>query len=314
VNPAWSVIFFTVLTGSGQGLYASSLFLIWKLNIDLSDAADWQLWAIFCIIVAGFFTLLGLGASFFHLGHPMRAWRAVTMWKTSWLSREVIILPVFLFFLAVSAAIVILLPEYFYYVGTATVGISLILFICTAMIYESLKFLQEWATPLTFLNFFIQGSASGTTLCTTIAAYIFDKIFSELLILNLALLLFGLAIRLTMLRRNKLLRSQSTLQTAIGVKHPKIELKSQGFSGTSFNHKEFMNRSSKATLRRTKFFFLIFSFILPAIFLIFSTLSYFSLYLIAFAFLTQFIGLLAERWYFFAEAKHPQNLYYEALS
>ena len=24
-------------------------------------------------------------------------------------------------------------------------------------------------------------------------------------------------------------------------------------------------------------------------------------------------GLLAERWYFFAEAKHPQNLYYQTV-
>jgi len=28
----------------------------------------------------------------------------------------------------------------------------------------------------------------------------------------------------------------------------------------------------------------------------------------------QFAGLLAERWYFFAEARHPQNLYYQAIS
>jgi sulfite dehydrogenase (quinone) subunit SoeC len=32
------------------------------------------------------------------------------------------------------------------------------------------------------------------------------------------------------------------------------------------------------------------------------------------AFLMQYAGLLAERWYFFAEAKHPQNLYYQAIS
>ena len=30
----------------------------------------------------------GLLASTFHLGHPERAWRAFSQWKTSWLSRE----------------------------------------------------------------------------------------------------------------------------------------------------------------------------------------------------------------------------------
>ena len=33
-----------------------------------------------------------------------------------------------------------------------------------------------------------------------------------------------------------------------------------------------------------------------------------------FAFAIQYLGLLAERWYFFAEAEHPQNLYYQQVS
>ena len=28
----------------------------------------------------------------------------------------------------------------------------------------------------------------------------------------------------------------------------------------------------------------------------------------------QYAGLLAERWFFFAQARHPQNLYYQAIS
>jgi DMSO reductase anchor subunit len=32
------------------------------------------------------------------------------------------------------------------------------------------------------------------------------------------------------------------------------------------------------------------------------------------AFALQYAGVLAERWYFFAEAKHPQNLYYQAIA
>ena len=35
--------------------------------------------------------------------------------------------------------------------------------------------------------------------------------------------------------------------------------------------------------------------------------------LIACAFVVQYIGLVAERWFFFADANHPQNLYYQAL-
>ena len=32
------------------------------------------------------------------------------------------------------------------------------------------------------------------------------------------------------------------------------------------------------------------------------------------AFLTQYLGLLIERWYFFVEARHPQNLYYQSIA
>ena len=31
------------------------------------------------------------------------------------------------------------------------------------------------------------------------------------------------------------------------------------------------------------------------------------------AFLIQYTGLLAERWFFFAQANHPQNLYYQTV-
>ena len=35
------------------------------------------------------------------------------------------------------------------YIGVIGAAICLILFLCTAMIYACIKFLQEWATPLT---------------------------------------------------------------------------------------------------------------------------------------------------------------------
>ena len=31
------------------------------------------------------------------------------------------------------------------------------------------------------------------------------------------------------------------------------------------------------------------------------------------AFLLQYAGLLMERWFFFAQANHPQNLYYQTV-
>jgi DMSO reductase anchor subunit len=38
--------------------------------------------------LAALLVTLGLLSSTFHLGHPERAWRAFSQWRSSWLSRE----------------------------------------------------------------------------------------------------------------------------------------------------------------------------------------------------------------------------------
>jgi DMSO reductase anchor subunit len=98
----------------------------------------------------------GLGASFFHLGHPERAWRTATKWRTSWLSREVIVLPafmgvVFLYGLAHWLdwhPVLVTLPSGLPVDPTAVLGVvgtvlAFALFVCTAMIYACLKFLPN---------------------------------------------------------------------------------------------------------------------------------------------------------------------------
>ncbi|HEX6298593.1 MAG TPA: sulfite dehydrogenase subunit SoeC, partial [Burkholderiales bacterium] len=93
MRPAFSVVFLTTLIGAGQGLL---LALVAGEALARSGAAEppgarfFVVGSAFCLALAA----LGLVASFFHLGRPERAWRAAAMWRTSWLSREVIALPV----------------------------------------------------------------------------------------------------------------------------------------------------------------------------------------------------------------------------
>jgi len=89
---------------------------------------------------------LGLGASFLHLGHPERAWRAAAMWRTSWLSREVIALPAFMALVALYGLGHILNLRGTLVVGAAATVLCVALFVCTGMIYACIKFLQEWAS------------------------------------------------------------------------------------------------------------------------------------------------------------------------
>ena len=90
MKPAWSVILLTTLIGAGQGLFLA-VFLVDLLKPESAKTLVVASCALSLLLLAA-----GLLASFFHLGRPERAWRAASQWRTSWLSREVIVLPAFM--------------------------------------------------------------------------------------------------------------------------------------------------------------------------------------------------------------------------
>ena len=303
MRPAWSVLLLTTLIGAGQGLFLAAF------------AADLLLRAERQFVLAGAVIPLvllsaGLTASFFHLGHPERAWRSAAMWRTSWLSREVIVLPAFMAAVfAWGGAHWLGLPSLA--PGAAGVALALALFVCTGMIYACLPFLQEWRTPLTIVNFTLLGCASGLSAAAALAALLQPSLARAY---ALAALVVGAAAylgRLAALWRNARLRPKSTLASAIGVKHPKIVQIAQGAMGGSFNTREFFHGRPREVVRAVRWALLALVFPVPALLLILFMNSPTGL---SAAFLLQYAGLLAERWYFFAEAKHPQNLYYQAIS
>lgn len=146
MRPTPSIILFTTASGAGYGL----LFLLGLVApAGLVPSHRW-------LGVAGLVTALGLIttgllASTFHLGHPERAWRAVTQWRSSWLSREGV------------SALLTYLPALVFAVGwvffertdgafaifgaLAALG-AVVTVWCTGMIYRSLVPVREWHQPL----------------------------------------------------------------------------------------------------------------------------------------------------------------------
>ncbi|MBI5718077.1 MAG: dimethyl sulfoxide reductase anchor subunit [Burkholderiales bacterium] len=316
MNPAFSVIFLTTLIGAAQGLFLT-LF-----------AAELAGWAGRGGIGLGFFALggsiallltaAGLAASFAHLGRPERAWRAAAMWRTSWLSREVIVLPLFMagvFFWTLghfsgayaTAAL-----------GTVTALLALVLFVCTAMIYASIRFLQEWASAYTLANYTLLGLASGSVLASALAGFRAPALVPPIAQAALALTASALLSRSLSLARNARLVPRSTVQSAIGVRHPVIRQRAMGFMGGSFNTREFFHGLAPGALRQLKWWFLAAAFALPAALVALVLWAGFGAttdqWLLALAFAVQYVGLLIERWFFFAQARHPQNLYYQAVA
>ncbi|MBL0422402.1 dimethyl sulfoxide reductase anchor subunit [Ramlibacter sp. AW1] len=312
MKPAASIILFTTIAGAAQGLVvALALATLAGIAPGNSGATSAMLW------VATFMLVAALAASFFHLGHPMRAWRAALMWRTSWMSREVIVLPLFI---GVVGAWAVAMT---YGSGGNTLAAALpwlaiagalLLWYCTAMIYACLRFIQEWAHPLTIVNYVMLGLASGLVAACGLAALGGEMRFATgagawaIGVTALAWITRGLS-----LRRNARLKPKSTTQTAIGIHAARVVQKSMGMTGGSFNTREFFHGASVRVVRNTRILFQVFTFAVPILALAWGVWAY-SPAACLIAFPLQFCGLLAERWFFFAQAQHPQNIYYQVVS
>ena len=88
---------------------------------------------------------------------------------------------------------------------------------------------------------------------------------------------------------------------------------SQGATGGSFNTREFFHGRSEAFVGNVKSITIGLSFVVPAVLLLMA-LQWPVAALLVIAVLSQLLGLLAERWLFFAQANHPQNIYYQAVA
>jgi DMSO reductase anchor subunit len=326
MRPDLSVLLLTTLIGVGQGLFLALFTVQLYALFGLLPPQDGHTFYAHGSLIALAFLVAGLVASFFHLGRPERAWRAAAMWRTSWLSREVIVLPAFMGIVFVFGAahlvgwtpVFATLPSGIPIDATVALGVlgtvlAFALYLCTAMIYACLPFLREWASPLTVINYILLGGASGFTLAAAFAGWIAPDLTRFFAGWAFILTALGFASRVASLVRNNRLKLKSTIQTAIGIKHPRIVQKSMGFMGGSFNTHEFFHGKANSFLRSIKWVFLTAAFAIPAL-LLAAALAGAPTSVLPLAFGVQYAGLLAERWFFFAQANHPQNFYYQAVA
>jgi sulfite dehydrogenase (quinone) subunit SoeC len=311
MKPAFSVIFLTTLIGAAQGLLIA--LTMGQLYAGGASGGFFALGGALALALL----CLGLVASVFHLANPQRGWRAATRWRTSWLSREVILIPVlsaltFLYAVihAFGWAPVVLrlgngaaidLPMV---LGLLVSLASLALFVCTGMIYACVRFIRQWASGWTVVNYLLMGLASGFTLAAAYAQVQDSPLGGFMTGAAVLLTLTALAGRAWQLWLNATGSPTSSLKGAIGVHHAQIRQVTQGFMGSSFNTIEFVAPGGGDAVRGLSVFFLAVGFVAPAALLLAG--------LPVLAFLCQFVGLLAERWVFFAAGTHVQNLYYQA--
>jgi DMSO reductase anchor subunit len=156
----WPLVIMTVLTQLSVGAFAT----IWLLQL-LGAGAHLGAAAIGSLLLGG----LALAASTMHLGRPIHAYRAIRMWKRSWLSREVVMFGAFSSVAALYAGALWLgLP------GSVGLGALTVLFgiggvTASAYIYR-VPARPAWNTPYTLLQFLFTAALLGPLFAAVIGA------------------------------------------------------------------------------------------------------------------------------------------------
>ena len=310
MHPAYSVIIFTSSSGAGYGL------LVWLALARLTGA--WELGpvtAVVACLVGLALVTAGLLSSTFHLGHPERAWRAFTQWRSSWLSREgvfaVLVYPAALVFTAgwiwdgIS-------PGLMSVAAVATLVLSLVTVYSTSMIYASLKTIPRWSNGFVAPVYLIFALASGGLLFA-VALSISGAADFTTMILLLFVVAIAWIIKWYYWRYIDTAKPESDAGTATGLSElgTVTQLESPH---TSENYllKEMGYQVAQKHAVKLRRYALVLGMVIPLV-LLFAAGSMggaLQVVVLIVAMAVGRAGILVERWLFFAEAKHLVTLYY----
>jgi len=157
-DPHWPLVFMTVLTQLSVGAFAA----IWLLQI-FGQQTRLNIAALISLTLGG----LALGASTLHLGRPIHAYRALRMWKRSWLSREVLLFGVFSNVAFVYAALLWLNLPGSRVVGAVTVLAGVAGLTASACIYL-VRPRPAWRSKHTLCEFYLASGILGPLLAANI--------------------------------------------------------------------------------------------------------------------------------------------------
>lgn len=287
MHPAPSVIIFTTLSGIGFGM------LFW-LGLGFPATTGWGAFAFFAIAYA--LAVGGLISSTFHLGHPERAWKAFSQWRTSWLSREGVVAVAALLVMAIFGAGLVFFAASWTLLGWIGALLSLAVVYCTAMIYGQLKTVPRWKQPLTPLLLVAISLAGGALLA--------GQVKFALILLPAAALV---QILWWVMGDKALSESGTNLATATGLGQPgQVRAFEPPHTGTNYLLREFVHVVGRKHAMKLRVIAFALGFVVPIVLLLLPFHHIFGLL----AVISHLAGIAASRWLFFAEAEHVVGLYY----
>lgn len=347
MRPTFSILFFTVMSGAGYGLWlliSLAMLFLWpeyQAGTD-QDGGHWNmfLWPglMWHGLVAGFILVsAGLLSSLGHLGKPGRAWRAFSQWRSSWLSREGV--ASILTFVPVGILALCWLrdvmqvrsgsppgtPGFSPWLSGATLNAcgllllvgALVTIFCTANIYACLKPIRAWHNRYVVMGYLLLGAYSGGLWAWALTTLPDGRISGLPVLLVLLILLAIAGATLKLLYWRFLDRSPELgAGDAIGLKAMgSVRSFEQPHTEENYLTHEMGFRLARKHSRKLRAICLIAGFGIPAF------LALLGLYFPGPGTVAAWIalpsgmaGIFLERWLFFAEAKHTVMLYYGARS
>jgi sulfite dehydrogenase (quinone) subunit SoeC len=312
MHPALSIVLFT--TSSGAGF---ALLLLLGLGAPLGLLPASTGFAFVALAVAVALAAAGLVSSAFHLGRPERAWRAFSQWRSSWLSREGVFavltfVPLSVFgigwvFFGASRGIVGLC-------GIAAAALAAATIYCTGMIYASLKPIHQWHNRWVVPSYLALGLMSGC-LVLDFLVRLWAPRAAGLALLALAIVLAAWRIKEGYWRFIDTTSAPSTVASATALgSRGRVRLFEAPHTEENYLLKEMGFRIARRHARRLRRIARLAGFALPAL------ASLLALFLAGapgaivagLGVISAALGLLVERWLFFAEARHTVVLYYGA--
>jgi DMSO reductase anchor subunit len=309
VHPSFSVIFFTTASGAGYGLLA-----LLGVLAPLGIVPHGTLFAFVALGLALGLVTAGLLSSTFHLGRPERALRAFSQWRSSWLSREGVAsiatyIPAGLF-----SALWVFSGIVSPVLGFLAAALAVVTVICTAMIYRSLKPIRRWHNGWVVPNYLAFALMTGA-LWLALLLQLFGAGKEGIAWIALGATVLASVLKLGYWRFIDTNSSASTAESATGLGTlGKVRLFEAPHTSENYLLKEMgfqIARKHAAKLRRIAF---LLAFALPFLLSLVPLLAVgwpAALAALLAAPLAT-IGVLTERWLFFAEAKHAVMLYYGA--
>ena len=300
MHPAWSIIFFTSASGLGLGLAA---WVVLGL-IDLGSVVHLLIVSVFTFGLIG----TGLLSSTLHLGHPERAWRALSQWRSSWLSREGVLAVLVLSLLTAWFGWSYLEGDVPFWIGLPLVFLIAVTVYASSMIYASLKTVACWHHPLTPACYLMFAASGGLLASIWLLALADQTLNSRIYHLTYCLLILTWLVKGFWWRNLDKKLPESTLESATGLgSFGKVRPLMPPHTSENYLQTEMgfvVARRHALKLRVLS----IFSggFIPLVLFISFPTSAVF----LGLALSFHFAGVFVERWLFFAEAKHVVSLYY----